>query len=109
MGRDAMKARYRLPNDELCCQCSPSSFLPYYLIVSCEWCAIYQEAYFLKHDQKMPDFKCCIYQACCACVPAAPREQTSLAASSDATPGVAPQPTSLPAAQLVQPTTAAPY
>mmetsp|Transcript_2943 Transcript_2943/g.9830 ORF Transcript_2943/g.9830 Transcript_2943/m.9830 type:complete len:103 (+) Transcript_2943:684-992(+) len=102
MGRDAMKARYRLPHDELCCECSPSSFLPrYVLCLSCEWCAIYQEAYFLKHDQKMPDFKCCLYQAFCACVPAAPTERTPLTATADATPGVALRPTSLPAAELV--------
>jgi len=72
-GRDAIKAKYLLPHDELCCSSSCTSFLPdYVLCLNCSQCALYQEAFYLKHEQgadKNIDFDCCIYNMCCKTVP----------------------------------------
>ena len=69
--REAMKAKYLLPHDELCCDNAISSFLPTYLCcLDCSACAMYQQAYYIKHVQMKEDYKCFIYKACCAQTPA---------------------------------------
>ena len=69
--REAMKEKYLLPHDELCCDSVASSFLPTYLCcLDCSVCAMYQQAYFIKHVQMEEDYKCFIYKACCAQTPA---------------------------------------
>lgn len=66
-GRDALKAKHRLPHDELCCECTISSFFPY--CVDCSICALYQEAYYIKHANPTGnhDFSCCCYTTFCHC------------------------------------------
>lgn len=68
-GRDALKAKHRLPHDELCCECTISSFFPYFL--DCTVCALYQEAYYIKHANLAGnhDFSCCCYTTFCNCKP----------------------------------------
>ena len=69
--REAMKAKYLLPHDELCCDNAVSSFLPTHLCcLNCSACALYQQAYYIKHVQMKEDYKCFIYKACCAQTPA---------------------------------------
>ena len=62
MTRDAIKNSYRLPNDELCgSRGSIMSFLPWYMcLLMCHPCAVYQEAYYVKHALKR-DYTCCCY------------------------------------------------
>mmetsp|Transcript_26665 Transcript_26665/g.106824 ORF Transcript_26665/g.106824 Transcript_26665/m.106824 type:complete len:272 (+) Transcript_26665:39-854(+) len=64
--RNAQKAVYRLPHDELCCDATVTSTLPwYFLCLDCACCAVYQQAFYLKHVAKK-DLECCCYQCCCA-------------------------------------------
>jgi len=62
--RDAQKAVYQLPNDELCCQNSCTNFLPL-PFCDCTTSALYQQAYYLKYAQQS-DFECCCYKCICA-------------------------------------------
>lgn len=68
-GRDALKAKHRLPHDELCCDCTLSSFIP--CCIDCTICALYQEAYHIKHKNPTGnhDFTCCCYTLFCQCKP----------------------------------------
>jgi len=63
--RDAQKAVYQLPADELCCQNSCTSFLPL-PFCDCTCCALYQQAFYLKYAQHI-DMDCCCYKCLCAC------------------------------------------
>lgn len=72
-GRDAIKLKYNLPHDELCCDNSVTTFLPSYICcLNCDVCALFQQAYFLKHTMKEHDFTCCCYQ--CMCTSCKPQE-----------------------------------
>ena len=62
--RDAQKAIYQLPDDELCCADSCTTFLPF-ACCDCTTSALFQQAYYLKHRQRI-DFDCCCYKCCCA-------------------------------------------
>lgn len=62
--RDVMQARYGLPKDEICCDSTVYTYAPSYCIFSCAPCALYQQAYFLKHTAKH-DFECCCYTGLC--------------------------------------------
>ena len=42
--RELMQARWALPKDEMCCDSTITTFLPY--AVSCFPCAVYQQAYY---------------------------------------------------------------
>lgn len=61
--RDAHKAVFQLPPDELCCDATFTSFLPL-VFCDCTMCAVYQQAYFIKHTTGK-DFECCCYTTCC--------------------------------------------
>mmetsp|Transcript_23145 Transcript_23145/g.29948 ORF Transcript_23145/g.29948 Transcript_23145/m.29948 type:complete len:239 (-) Transcript_23145:1611-2327(-) len=74
--RDASKAIYQLPDDELCCDSSITSFIPCFPF-DCTCCALYQMAYFTKHVQHQ-DLDCFLYNTCCNCTkPTPPGDRTS--------------------------------
>lgn len=64
--RHNFKGKFHLPDDELCCNKSCTSFLPIICICDCASCAVYQQAYFLKHRAGI-DLECILYDTCCTC------------------------------------------
>lgn len=63
--RDTFTRKFRMPPDELCCDAPETTFQPYFICCYCTPCALYQQAYVLKHRAGV-DLDCCCYKCCCS-------------------------------------------
>lgn len=63
--REAFTKKYQLPPDELCCDSFVLTFQPMFICCYCTPCALYQQAYVLKHRAGI-DLDCCCYKYVCS-------------------------------------------